>query len=228
MAERVAYLLGVVIVGWAVTYALRALPFVLFARYDRELPRWVDRLGKVVSPVIIAGLLVYSYSGLEWRTAWPYLAGALTVALQLAARNPLASIAAGTVLYMVLLGSGCATRRTTVELDAQNPFVHVTDTCVKIGDEVVRPEEVPEFLDDQDIPKDRTIHIGLEEGTRNLDVAKAVMYHLAKAGYRRPVLVTHRHAESRNIGKRKQPAPPARQEAKPAAPRKIRYKKANE
>ena len=84
-------------------YGLRALPFLIFAGRDRELPRWVERFGSLLSPVIIAVLVVYSFSGREWKTACPYLAGALTVGLQLWKRNPLASIVAGTALYMVLL-----------------------------------------------------------------------------------------------------------------------------
>ena len=77
--KDVIYMLGVVAVGFAVNYALRALPFILFAGRDRELPRWVERFGAFVSPVIIAGLIVYSYSGLEWKTVYPYLAGAIVM-----------------------------------------------------------------------------------------------------------------------------------------------------
>jgi branched-subunit amino acid transport protein AzlD len=102
MTDEIAYMLCVVSACFAVNYGLRALPFLLFAGRDRELPQWVERFGSLLSPVIIAVLVVYSYSGLEWRTAWPYLAGAVTVGLQLWKRNPLASIVAGTVLYMAL------------------------------------------------------------------------------------------------------------------------------
>ena len=101
--DEAAYMLCVVGACFAVNYGLRALPFLLFAGRDRELPRWVERFGAFISPVIIAALIVYSYSGLEWRTAWPYLAGLLTVGLQLWKRNPLASIVAGTALYMALM-----------------------------------------------------------------------------------------------------------------------------
>lgn len=100
--ERITYLIGVVAVGWAVTYALRALPFVIFPGKGRELPGWTEKLGNVVSPVIIAALVVYSYSALEWRSASPYLSGALTVALQLWRGNALLSIISGTALYMIL------------------------------------------------------------------------------------------------------------------------------
>ena len=104
MTDEIVYMLGVVIACFAVNYGLRALPFLLFAGRDRELPQWVGRFGNFLSPVIIAVLVVYSLSGLEWRSVWPYLAGALTVGLQLWKRNPLASIVAGTVLYMAVMG----------------------------------------------------------------------------------------------------------------------------
>ena len=106
MTDEISYMLCVVAACFAVNYGLRALPFLLFAGRDRELPRWVERFGSFLSPVIIAVLVVYSYSGLEWKTAWPYLAGAVTVGLQLWKRNPLASIVTGTVLYMALLACG--------------------------------------------------------------------------------------------------------------------------
>lgn len=102
-SNRILYLFALVAVGWGVTYALRSLPFMLFSRKARELPPWVGKLGVLISPVIIAFLIVYSYSSLEWRTFGPYLAGAVTVALQLFRRNPLVSIIAGTATYMILL-----------------------------------------------------------------------------------------------------------------------------
>ena len=104
-ADRSVYLLGVVAVGWAVTYTLRALPFILFSRKARTLPAWIEKLGSVISPVIIAALVIYSYSTLEWRTLSPYAAGALTMALQLWRGNPLLSIISGTALHMLLAGN---------------------------------------------------------------------------------------------------------------------------
>ena len=100
MENETAYMLGAVLTVFAVTYALRALPFLLFAGRDRALPPWVERASAFVSPVIIAGLIVYSFAGLSWRTPWPYLAGAVTVGLHLWRRNPLASIAAGTEIIL--------------------------------------------------------------------------------------------------------------------------------
>lgn len=192
MSDRILYLLGVVATGWAVTVGLRFLPFLIFAGRDRELPRWVERFGAFVSPVIIGGLIVYSYSGLEWKSCWPYLAGALTVGLQLWKRNPLVSILAGTILYMCVLNCGCTTRK--IALDAENPAVSVSSLGVTFGDELVKPEEVPGILADYDVPKSRVVHILVDQQEMaNLGEAKKLMWYLARAGYTRSVLVTEQH-----------------------------------
>ena len=103
MQEEILYMLGIVAAGFVVNFGLRALPFILFGGKDRTIPAWIDRVSGFISPVIIAALVVYSFAGLAWRTPWPYIAGAMAVALQLWKRNPLLSIVAGTVLYMLLL-----------------------------------------------------------------------------------------------------------------------------
>ena len=230
MESEILYMLGIVGVGFLVNYALRALPFLLFSGKNRELPPWVDRLGRVISPVIIGCLIVYSYSGSAWRTPWPYLAGVVTVALQVWRRNPLMSIVAGTAVYMLLLNCcGCATQR-TLELDAQHPAVSVCTLGVKFGDELVKPEEVAGIFEDYDVPHDRVIHIRLESEVQDLGPARTLMGCLSRAGYTRPVLVTHRHAESENLGKPKKPSVTTTSSVRqqPAARRVIRYKGANE
>lgn len=218
MTDRILYLLGVVGVGMAVTVGLRSLPFLLFAGRDRELPRWVERFGVFVSPVIIACLIFYSYAGLEWKTPWPYLAGLLTVGLQLAFRNPLVSIIAGTVLYMCVL-SGCATTR-SLEFDGAHPCVAITSNGVKFGNRLVMPQDVPELLESHHVPKDATIHILVEDDYTDRRAPWVFQHNiLGRAGYRRTILVSKRRAESMAV-ERKQPAPP---EKKP-----FRYKGANE
>lgn len=114
---------------------------------------------------------------------------------------------------------GCASRRAVIELDARHPAIRQTAHGTMIGDTVVRPEEVPEYLSDFAVPRDRTIHILLDNDVRDLRPARILMAHIAKAGYTRPVLVTKRHAEATIVKKPKKP------KAKPAAPppRKIRY-----
>ena len=103
MQEEILYMSGIVAAGFVVNFGLRALPFILFGGKDRTIPAWIDRMSGFISPVIIAALVVYSFAGLAWRTPWPYAAGALSVGLQVWKRNPLLSIVAGTVLYMLLL-----------------------------------------------------------------------------------------------------------------------------
>ena len=229
MGTEILYMLGVIAVGFAVNFSLRALPFLLFGGRDRAIPAWIDRLSGFISPVIIAGLIVYSYSGSAWRTPWPYLAGVVTIALQVWKRNPLVSIVAGTAVYMLLLNCcGCATHR-TLELDAKHPAIEVSTLGIKFGNELVQPEEVSEILEDYDVPHDRVIHILLNPEVKDLRPARTLMGYLSRAGYTRPVLVTKRHAESENLGVvRKPSAATTSSAAKPASKRVIRYKRANE
>ena len=214
MLEKAVYTAAVVAVAWAVTFGLRSLPFLLFAGRSRDLPPSVERFGAFVSPVIIAGLIVYSYSALEWRTAWPYLAGALTVALQLWKGNPLASIIAGTALYMSLLGfCGCATSTVAYEQDISHPLLHVTRNGMKFMDEYVTPEEAVGRLEKGKVPKDVTIYVQVDE---DFDDQRALWVfknnYLSRAGYTRSAWVHRRRAESgsadkvdRNLNERKIP-----------------------
>ena len=198
MKSEIVYMLGIVAAGFAVNYALRALPFLLFAGKDREIPKWITRFGDLVSPVIIGALIFYSYSGLQWRTAWPYLAGALVVGLQLWRRNALVSIVAGTVLYMCLLNAGCMSSGISeIELDADNPSIRYSTQGFLIGEKFVNPNKIPGLLEDFEIPKSRTIHILVDEDAeRDLAQARAFMKLLAHNGYRRSVLVT----KQRSVG----------------------------
>ena len=110
--------------------------------------------------------------------------------------------------------------------DAQNPALRVSQRGVLFADTFVNPQDVPEILRGYDVPKSRTIHIRLDPDVRNLGPARTLMGYLCSAGYKNPVLVTERHAESMNLGKQKKVAPSPR----PSAPqqKKVRYKRANE
>lgn len=226
MRAEVVYMLGVTVVGFAVTYALRVLPFLLLSGKGRAMPGWVESLGKAISPVIIAGLIVYAYAGSAWRTPWPYLAGLATVVLQLWRRNALLSIVAGTVLYMVLLSCcGCATRQ--VELDARHPAVRVSTQGFLFGERFMRAEAIAEALADCDVPRDRVIHIRLDPDVRDLRPARLLMAHLRKAGYTRPILVTKRHSASENLGRPAKKPPPLRADTPPDG-KGVRYRRASE
>jgi branched-subunit amino acid transport protein AzlD len=200
MENEFLYMLAVVGAGWAVTYAMRALPFLLFAGRGRELPAWVTRFGSFISPVVIASLIVYSYSGLQWRTPWPYLAGALTVALHLWKGNPLVSISAGVALYMALVSCcGCASTHHDRELvyDAAHPLIHFTNKGMKFRDRYVTPEEAVRLLKKHKVPKDATIHMLVDEDFSSPRATWVFQHnYLGKAGYRKAIVVHARHASS--------------------------------
>ena len=232
MAEDVLHTAGIVAVAWAVTFGLRSLPFLLFAGRGRDVPPSVERFGSIISPVIIAGLIVYSYSALEWRTAWPYIAGVLVVALQLWRKNALLSIVAGTVLYMCLLSSGCVSNDYgDIVLDAAHPSIRYSSHGFLIGERYVDPRRVPSILKSYDVPTDRVIHILIdEEAERDLKPARAFMAILAHDGYRRSVLVTKKRAESHvrteeemALERQQRPSPSPRR-VSPSGKRQIRYK----
>ncbi len=102
----VAHSLEMILVMALVTFLIRAFPFLLFGR-GKQPPELVLYLGRVVSPAAIAMLVVYCVKDVH-VLGWPYglpelLAGILVVLLHLWRRNPLLSIFAGTVAYMVLV-----------------------------------------------------------------------------------------------------------------------------
>ena len=236
MAEGVLHTAGIVAVAWAVTFGLRSLPFLLFAGRGRDVPPSVERFGSIISPVIIAGLIIYSYSALEWRTAWPYVAGVLVVALQLWRRNALLSIIAGTVVYMCLLSAGCTSNDYgDIVLDAAHPSIRYSAQGFLIGERYIDPNRIPRLLESYDVPHDRVIHILIdEESEHNLKPARAFMGLLAHNGYRRSVLVTKKRAESHvlteeemALERQRRPAPSARN-ASPSGKRQIRYKSSSD
>lgn len=99
-----AYLLLVIAAMGAVTFGLRALPFLSASWLRRSAV--IQHLGKFLPLAIMTLLLVHSAAGAAREHAagpWPeLLAIATTALLQWRARNPLLSILAGTALYVVL------------------------------------------------------------------------------------------------------------------------------
>ena len=89
----------------ACTFFERALPFLLFG--DREVPRVIRYLGRVLPMAIMTTLIVYCIKDISFSamSGWvPYLVGiAVTALLHLWKSNALLSIAGGTAVYMVLV-----------------------------------------------------------------------------------------------------------------------------
>ena len=95
-----------IVVMAAVTFLIRAFPFMLFGRAQRP-PEMVLYLGRVISPAAIAMLVVYcvkEFSVAEFPFGLPELiAVAATAGLHVWKKNTLLSVGVGTVLYMLLV-----------------------------------------------------------------------------------------------------------------------------
>ena len=108
MSKELYFLIMTLVCG-VVTIALRAFPFVMFSG-NRPVPPLIRYIGKMLAPAAIAMLVVYcycsSYRGISFAEGgWgiPETAASVAVVLlQLWKRNPLLSIIAGTIIYMLL------------------------------------------------------------------------------------------------------------------------------
>lgn len=128
----------------------------------------------------------------------------------------------------IMILCGCASQR-IVSLDKNDPSIHVTRLGVKIDENFVEIEEVPQMLLENDIPKSRVIHILVDDDLQELQTSRTLMGYLAKAGYSRPVLVTKRHAEveaNRKV-ESKNVSVSTGEASEKKKPKQIRYKKAN-
>lgn len=88
------------------TVLSRSLPFLVFPA-NKKTPAYVQYLGKVLPSAVLALLVVYCFKDMSF-TAAPFgapelISLAAVVGLHLWKKNMFLSIAAGTVLYMVLV-----------------------------------------------------------------------------------------------------------------------------
>ena len=96
----------IILVVAAVTAFLRFLPFVIFGG-NKKTPAYITYLSSVLPYAIIGMLVVYCLKNVSIIAA-PHglpelIAGAVVVGLHLWKKNTLLSIAAGTVVYMLLI-----------------------------------------------------------------------------------------------------------------------------
>lgn len=84
----------------------RLLPFWVFPA-NRPIPEYVRYLGKVLPAAMFGMLVIYCYKNVDVFTGYhgipEFLAGGLTLALHFWKKNMFLSIAAGTIVYMVLV-----------------------------------------------------------------------------------------------------------------------------
>lgn len=89
-----------------VTALLRFLPFLLFDG-NRETPKIIEKLGKLLPFAIMGMLIVYCLKEVNFTSTSNYMpqliACAVVTALHVWKRNTLISIVGGTVCYMLLV-----------------------------------------------------------------------------------------------------------------------------
>lgn len=103
-----SYLLVAVALMALATFTTRAAPFLLFGTATGR--PWLAFLARYLPPAVMTVLVLYclkdAFAG-RATGPWPVLAGVVvTVAVHVARRNALFSIAAGTAIHMILLRSG--------------------------------------------------------------------------------------------------------------------------
>jgi branched-subunit amino acid transport protein AzlD len=102
----VGNIIAVILLSAAITFALRALPFLLFGG-KRQMPERLVNLGKILPSAIMAVLIVYCLKDApdDWITIGiPKAAAVLVVAVSYKWKhNTFLSILLGTACYMVLL-----------------------------------------------------------------------------------------------------------------------------
>jgi branched-subunit amino acid transport protein AzlD len=102
----VGKIIAVILLSAAITFALRALPFLLFGG-KRQMPQRLVNLGKILPSAIMAVLIVYCLKDMpdDWiGIGIPKAAAVLVVAGSYKWKhNTFLSILLGTVCYMVLL-----------------------------------------------------------------------------------------------------------------------------
>lgn len=100
------YVLLAILLAAVITFALRALPFLIFYG-ERKMPEFLVKLRAVLPAAIMAVLIVYCLKDIavDWRAnALSKILAVLTVGISYKWKhNTLISIAAGTAVYMILI-----------------------------------------------------------------------------------------------------------------------------
>lgn len=103
---EIGYIVTAIILAAAITFALRALPFLIF-HGERKMPEFLVKLGAVLPAAIMAVLIVYCLKDIavDWKAnALPKILAVVTVGVSYKWKhNTLISIVAGTAVYMLLI-----------------------------------------------------------------------------------------------------------------------------
>ena len=106
MKPDASYAAAAILISGAITYLLRALPFLVF-HDGRQMPAWISGLTSALPAAIMAILVVYCLKDVPASSAQTQLAAAAgvaaTSAVHLWRRSTILSVFAGTAVYMLLL-----------------------------------------------------------------------------------------------------------------------------
>lgn len=106
MNTNLLYTLAMILIVALVTVALRFLPFLVFGG-EKEVPKEINYLGRVLPYAIMAMLVVYCLKSISFRSVSNWLpeliSVSLVVILHIWKRNTLLSIICGTICYMLLI-----------------------------------------------------------------------------------------------------------------------------
>lgn len=99
-------MIELIITSACVTFFLRSIPFVLFAR-KAHVPKWLERINELLPPALITILVVYCLKDIS-IVQWPYglvegIAILLVVGVYHFTNNTLLSIFIPTIVYMILV-----------------------------------------------------------------------------------------------------------------------------
>lgn len=99
-------LIGIAVMS-IVTFLTRALPFWIFGKEGRNVPKAVEYIGSVLPGAIIAVLVVYCFKNVTVFSGShgipELISSLLVIGLHLWKRNSILSVLGGTVCYMLLL-----------------------------------------------------------------------------------------------------------------------------
>lgn len=100
------YILVSIAIMSIITALLRGLPFLIFSG-QQDTPKFITYMGKMLPPAVIGMLVIYCLKNVSFLHQ-PYIvpneliAGVAVILLHIWQRNPLLSIAAGTIINMLL------------------------------------------------------------------------------------------------------------------------------
>jgi branched-subunit amino acid transport protein AzlD len=99
--------MSIVLIAGIATFLIRWLPFILFGKQKKELPKSIAYLGNILPQAVMAILIIYSLRLVEFETVSGFLPELISVAVviivHILKRNNLLSIGLGTAVYMILI-----------------------------------------------------------------------------------------------------------------------------